>query len=65
MGRGTSGKIFMALGPQQRSTRGQGAKNRQKEVGLFSHFSGFFARETFQEKNLKKTPLILVNLEAF
>ena len=46
--RGTSGKIFMAPGPQRRSTRGQGAKNRQKEVGLISHFRVFFAPETFQ-----------------
>ena len=46
--RGTSGKIFMAPGPQRRSTRGQGAKKRQKEVGLFSHFRVFFAPETFQ-----------------
>ena len=49
MARGTSsGKIFMALGPQRRSKRRQGAKNRQKEVGLFSHFRVFFARETFR-----------------
>ena len=48
MARGTSGKIFMALGPQRRSRRGQGVKKMSKSRWFVSHFRIFLVRETFQ-----------------